>query len=219
MNKIPILIILTLFNCALTIISPGLNSNYKLKKISSNRFQEAAFYGSAFYDQSAFFLEFENLKLILTDPNNATFNKNETISVDQFDQNNINILYEICYDKEKDINILDDVVNYKFILNDFESLSVVSYFYPYSYYSRGNYNKKFNPYYFNEKYPYQNYIYKTGNDFIMCIRNVVSFSKNAQNKSNSLKIVTPRNHLTGFSYDFDNNFIFYKNEEMEFSVK
>ncbi|MCW7490906.1 hypothetical protein [Leptospira meyeri] len=219
MKKIPLIVILNLFNCALTIISPGLNSNYKLTKISSNRFQESAFYGSAYYDQTAFYLEFENLKLILNDPNNATFNKNDSISAVQFDQNNINILYEICYDKEKNINILDDILNYKFSLNNFEAISVVSYFYPYSYYSRGNYLKKILPYYVNEKYPYQKLIYKTGNDFIMCIRNIVSFSKNAQNKSNSLEIVTPRNYLTGFSYEFDNNFLFYKNEEIEFSAK
>ncbi|TGK80352.1 hypothetical protein EHQ31_17190 [Leptospira montravelensis] len=219
MKKIPLLIGFLFFDCALTIISPGLNSNYKLNKISSFKFQEAAFYGSTFYDQSAYFLEFENLKLIVSDPNNATFNKNDSMNMDQFDQNNINILYEICYDKEKNLNILDDIVNYKFKLNDFESISVVSYFYPYSYTARGNYIKKYKPYYVNEKYPYQKNIYKTGYDFLMCIRNIVSFRKNVQEISNSLEILTPRNHLFNFSYDFDNKFIFYQNEEMDFSAK
>ncbi|MGE8795949.1 hypothetical protein ACO2JG_18665 [Leptospira terpstrae] len=157
--------------------------------------------------------------MILTDPNNATFNKDDTISLNQFDQNNIHILYEICYDKEKDINILDDIKNYRFKLNDSESISVFSYFYPYSYFARGNYIKKNKPYYVNENHPHQKNIYKTGNDFLMCIRNIVTFNKNNQINSNSFEIITPRKHLTGFSYNFDNNFIYYKNEEMEFSAK
>ncbi|TGL50257.1 hypothetical protein EHQ59_12740, partial [Leptospira kemamanensis] len=72
MKKIPFIFISLLFQCALTIISPGLNSNYKLNKISTFKFQEAAFYGSLYYDQTAFFIESENLKLIIDDPNNAT---------------------------------------------------------------------------------------------------------------------------------------------------
>ncbi|TGK66789.1 hypothetical protein EHQ18_16830 [Leptospira kanakyensis] len=216
---IVIFMILPLLNCALTIISPGLNSNFKLNKTTGIRFQEAAFYGSSYYDQSAYFLEFENLKEIVKDPNNATFNKNDMIYINQFNQNDINLLYEICFDKDKNINIMTDIENYKFKLNGDNSQSIVSYFYPYSYFKRDNYIKRHRPYYINDVHPKKENLLKTGNDYYMCIRNIVSFNTNAQKKSNYFEITTPRNLLINFTYDFDHKFIYYTNEEMEFSAK
>ncbi len=211
--------LLPFFGCALTIISPGLNSNYRLNKTASIRFQEAAFYGSKFYDQSAFFLEYENLKEIIKDTNNATFNKGDILQINQFSQNNVNLLYELCFDKEKDIDIFEDIKFYQFKLNENQPISFVSYFYPYSYFSRGGFIKKNRPYYINDVHPYNQEILKTGKDFLMCIRNIISFNPSSQINKNILEIITPRNLTINFTYDYDKKFVLYKNEEMEFSAK
>ncbi|EMY60591.1 hypothetical protein [Leptospira terpstrae] len=218
-KKILIFLILPFFGCALTIISPGINSNYRLNKTASIRFQEAAFYGSTFYDHSAFFLEYENLKEIIKDPNNATFNKGDILQINQFNKNNVNLLYEFCFDKEKDIDIFEDIKYYQFKLNENPPISIVSYFYPYSYFYRGGFVRKNRPYYINDVHPYNEYILKTGNDFQMCIRNIISFDTNSQKNKNILEILTPRNLTINFTYDFDKKFVLYKNEEMEFSAK
>ncbi len=218
-KKYLIFVILPLFGCALTLISPGLNSNYRLNKTATIRFQEAAFYGSTFYDQSAFFLEFENLKEIIKDPNNATFNKGDILKIDQFNPKNVNLLYEFCFDKDKDIDIFEDIKYYQFKLNDNPPISIVSYFYPYSYFYRGGFVRKNKPYYINDIHPYNQDILKTGIDFQMCVRNIISFIPSSQKNKNILEIITPRNLIINFIYDFDKNFVLYKNEEMEFSAK
>lgn len=219
MKNVFYLSLLSCLSCALTIISPGVNSNYRLDKIGVYKFQESSFYGSKFYDLSAFFLEYENLKLVLDDPNNSLFNKEEKLNINQFEANNVNLLIEFCYDKEIEFDIENDLANYHYKLNNFEPLSSTSYFYPYSFSVRGEFIKKFKPFYVREKYPYQHRIYTTGDDYLMCIRSIVSFPKSAQNKSNSLEILTPRNSLINFSYEFDREFILYKNEKFELSTR
>ncbi len=219
MKNVTYLSLLLCLSCALTIISPGLNSNYRLNKSGVYKFQESSFYGSKFYELSAFFLEFENLKLVLDDPNNALLNKNEKLNIDQFDANNIHILFEFCYDKDIEFDIEEDLSNYQYKLNSKESISLTSYFYPYSYSVRGDFIKKFKPFYVREKYPHQQRVYTTGDDYLMCIRSILVFPKSAQNKFNSLEILTPRETLINFSYEFDREFILYKNEKFEFSAK
>lgn len=219
-KRFVIVLLFTLHACALTLISPGLNSHYRLDNITNIRFDEAAFYGSQHYHHSAFYIESENLKLITSDINNSTFNKEEKLAIRPFDPNKVHILYEYCFDKEKEINITEDIENHHFQLNDNSYESKISYFYPYSYYKRGSRISKKYPFYMNDDYPYKKVILKTGTDFLMCIRTILVFKKDDQkNNINEFEILTPRNSHISYSYEYNNQFVFYKNEGMDFSAK
>ena len=219
--KKSIIIILFSFNaCALTLISPGLNSNYRLDNITNIKFEEAAFYGSKHYDLSAFFIEYENLDLIINDINNTTFNKDEKMAIKDFDQNKIHLMVELCYDKEKEINIFEDIEKHYFQLNNHSYESKISYFYPYSFYKRGSRISKKCPFYMNDDYPLNKVVLKTGADFLMCIRTILVFKKENQiNSKNEFEVLTPRNSHIFYSYDYNNQFVFYKNEGIDFSAK
>lgn len=220
---VKIILILILFSfpaCALTLISPGLNSNYRLDNLTGIRFEEAAFYGTKHYESSVFYLEFENLKQIINDTNNATFNKEERLDLNQFYKTDIHLMFELCYNKEKEINIFEDIKNYNFQLNNHSYESKISYFYPYSFYKRGSRISKKYPFYMNDDYPLNKVILKTGPDFLMCIRTILVFKKENQiNNKNEFEILTPRNVHLFYSYEYKNQFIFYKNEGIDFSAK
>lgn len=220
MKRIIFIFLFSLQACTLTLISPGINSNYRLDNLTGKRFEEAAFYGSKYYQPSAYFIESDNLELIINDVNNATFNKDEIPNFKQFDQNKIYILYEYCYDKEKDINIFEDINHHQFQLNNNFYESKISYFYPYSFYKRGNTITKKHPFYKNAEYPSNKVILKTGTDFLMCVRTILVFNReNQMNSKNEFEILTPRNSHLFFSYDYKNKFIYYEKEEMDFSAK
>ncbi|XDD53857.1 hypothetical protein AB3N62_15450 [Leptospira sp. WS4.C2] len=215
-----IFVLFLLHACALTLISPGLNSNYRLNDITDLKFEEVAFYGSKHYSHSAFFIEFENLNLIINDVNNTTLNTNENLNINRFHKENIHLLYEICFDKEKEINIIEDLENHQFQLNDNSYESKISYFYPYSYFKKRDRFNKFNPFYMRNNYPADHVIQKTGTDFLLCVRTLLTFKKTDQKPNlNEFEILTPRNVHLFYSYEYKNQFIFYKNEGIDFSAK
>ncbi|TGL21025.1 hypothetical protein EHQ42_05575, partial [Leptospira levettii] len=71
MKKRILLIFTMIYSCnSLTLISPGITSEYRLGKNSSIKFEESSFYGTNIYQINVFYIENENRNLIFADPNN-----------------------------------------------------------------------------------------------------------------------------------------------------
>ena len=209
-----------MFNsCALTLISPGVNSNFRLKKIVDIRFQEAHFYGLQFYNHSSFFIEKENFTLIITDPNNQSFNKNEFIPSLFYKDNQVYILFENCYEKEKIEDPFYDIRLYQFYLNKIPSLNRYSYFYPYSYNKKGTVYLKKNPFLIYNSQENRKEIIRTGDDFLACIRTINTFEKrNLNNGMNYFQVMTSnRSHLE-YSFEFKDKFVYFNEEPVSFGV-
>ncbi|TGK97933.1 hypothetical protein [Leptospira levettii] len=199
----------------LTIVSPGVTSDYRLKSIGGIRMLEAAYYGTWHYTQTAFYMEPENLDALLTDPNNHILNHKELFDSVSKDRSSVRILFEYCYDQTKPIQIDEDKEQYQFEWNGNEPKSKISYLYPYSYYKKGNRIRQKLPYYQSERYPKNEWKQTTGYDQYFCVRNLLEFDGSIQKKgTNELKVVTPREHLLYYEYEYNGKFIHDSEEEI-----
>jgi hypothetical protein len=204
-------------SCALTLISPGINSNYRIEDKSFMKMEDSAFYGSYFYRYFSYFVNEENYFDVINDPNNSI----DVLQIQNFHinhtKNKILILYEFCFDKLKNIDWEEDLSSYTFTLNDQSNEYFLSYKYPYSYRKIGLKYKIELPYIINKKFPYHNQTERTGNDYILCMRNLLSFRKETQfDNSNLFKVTTPRGNTQHFEYiSKSGKFQFYEKEQFE----
>ncbi|MDZ4727128.1 MAG: hypothetical protein SH817_13315 [Leptospira sp.] len=217
-------IILALNFCySLSIISPGISSIYKLRKIGDIRFEEAKFYGSAEYSYQLFFIEDSFLQEIFDDPNNLYFDENQNFGKEKI-SNQVNskrfFLFELCYSKDREFDILTDIKDYDFRLNQNPSLYQIHYSYAYSYYQRGEYKFKNKPLIVRDKLPHSKLLLTTGTDFISCVRSILVYDqKNEIKGKNSFKVITSNKNHLDFYYNYIHEFEKYWDEPMEIRVK
>ncbi|MCZ8342229.1 MAG: hypothetical protein O9301_04290 [Leptospira sp.] len=216
--KVLVLFLISLnYSCALNLISPGINSNHRLDNKSFAKMLDMSFYGSYHYNFFAYFILPENVIDVLNDPNNFL----ETYQVESFvlnrNLNDIVILYEFCYNKEKDIDFDTDLNSYFFFLNGHSEKYKLVYQYPYSYKKIGLKLKLLRPFLVHKKYPNHQEIESTGYDYIMCYRNLLIFDTSTkQEGKNEFRIITPRENIQNFEFQLKNNtFQNYEKETWE----
>jgi len=211
--------IFTFIHCGMSIISPGVTSNYRLTKLGgTNTFEEKIFYGKN-YDVSAFYIKKEYLQTILSDYNNLFSNWKNLDKIKNLKLSNENgnliLLCEICFDLEKEIQE-SDFLNYKFFLNNSKPNDVIEFLYPYNYYIYGTSMKKNGPMIRGKE---DLDLILSDYKYIPCIRYLMSFNKILQIKGNNfLRIKTSRDNYFDFKYEYDIEFIQFWNEPSEFRV-
>ncbi|MCW7504355.1 hypothetical protein [Leptospira paudalimensis] len=199
----------------LTIISPGVTSEYRIKSISGIRMLEASYYGTWHYAQTAFYIEPDNLDALLSDPNNFILNHKVLFDSVSKDKTLVRILFEYCYDHSKQIPIDHDKDLYQFEWNGIEPKSKITYLYPYSYYKKGKRIRQKLPFYQQERYPKNEWKQTTGYDQYYCVRSLLEFDGFLQKKGiNELKVITPREQLLFYEYEHNGKFIHDSEEEI-----
>ncbi|MCW7475620.1 hypothetical protein [Leptospira levettii] len=221
--KKKILLILTLiYSCnSLTLISPGITSEYRLGKNSSIKFEESSFYGTNIYQINVFYIENENKNLVFQDPNNILDSKIKENFENNISDLDILLLAEVCFDKEKFKKTPSDLIYYNFELNGNRYLDKIEYICPYSYSMKGNKYSLERPLLIHDNYPNQKNVIITSDEFVTCSRTILKFNKDFQNDGkNKINIITPRNSNISFEYLIQNGkFMIQNNEEIEFNVK
>ncbi len=222
MKKKILLILTFVYSCnSLTLISPGITSEYLLGKNSSIKFEESSFYGTNIYQINVFYIENENRNLVFQDPNNILDYKIKENFEKDISDLDILLLAEVCFDKEKFTKTPLDLILYDFELNGNKYLNKIEYIYPYSYSMKGNKYFLERPLLIHDNYPNQKNIIKTSDDFVTCSRTILKFNKNFQNDGkNKINIITPRNSYISFEYLIQNGkFVIQNNEEIELNAK
>ncbi|XDD47827.1 hypothetical protein AB3N60_07060 [Leptospira sp. WS39.C2] len=183
--------------------------------MSGIKMEEASFYGPWYYAHSTFYIEHGQLNEVLKDPNNFIMNHKEIFETVKFGKGKVWLLFEYCYDQSKPIQIDVDKELYQFEWNDQSPLSKTTYFYPYSYYKKGKRIRHKLPFYQTEPYPNDGWKRTTGYDQYFCVRNLLEFDESYQKMGkNKFKILTPREQLLYYEYQFDQKFIYYAEEEI-----
>lgn len=222
MKNILILVVLLISSCtSLTLISPGITSENHLLNATSIKFEEASFYGSNFYQFNVFYLEDENIRLVLNDPNNILNSKIKVKFEENISDTDFLLLAEICFDKEKFKQRDLDLEFYEFELNGNKFNDRIEFIYPYSYSMKGNKYNLERPILINDNYPNQKNVIKTADEFIACSRSFIKFKKKYQIESkNSLKIVTPRKSIINFQFYVKNGkFQIQNNDDINIKIK
>ncbi|MCW7479364.1 hypothetical protein ND856_18840 [Leptospira bandrabouensis] len=222
MKKKIIVILTFIYSCnSLTLISPGITSEYRLGKSSSLKFEESSFYGTNIYQINVFYIENENRNFIFQDPNNILDFKIKEKFENNISDLDILLLAEICFDKEKFKKTPLDLILYDFELNGNRFLDKIEYIYPYSFSMKGNKYSLEKPLLIHDNYPNQKNIIKTSDDFVTCSRTILKFNKDSQNDGkNRVNIITPRNSIISFEYLIQKGkFVIQNNEEIEFNVR
>lgn len=208
MLPIPYLIFGFLLNCAMTLVSPGINSNHRLTVSNDYHFQEAHRYGRNFYQNSAFFVEERNWPLVIEDTNNATLETPPNFPKTINGEKQITLLFENCFDKDKINDPLSDSKNYKFSLNQTLSEIRYSYLYPYSYVRRGTSIEKWKPYYYSDPYRHKVREERTGDDYLACVRTLVVFDKSSvRTGANTFQIRTANDSLLTYTFLYERSFV------------
>lgn len=212
-------IVLFVVSCSspmyLTLVSPGITSEARLKKQSDLRMEEASFYGSWIYSHAAFYIDQLQLPKVLNDPNNLVFQSKEKFLIQDIDPNSIHILFEFCYDERKQINIEEDKKQYSFQLNDINPSHTIVYLYPYSYFKKGNTYRRKLPYYQSLPYPNDSILTTTGYDQLYCVRTLLSFDPSIEKRgTNRFTVTTPRNQNLFYEYEYNDQFVKFKEEEI-----
>lgn len=222
MKKIFVFIVVSKTSCSsLTLVSPGITSEHRLNQSSNLKFEESSFYGTNIYQLNGFYIEKENTNLVLNDPNNIHHSKFK----DQFEANiseeDILILVEVCFDKDKFKQRTLDLDLYQFELNGNPSIDTLEVIYPYSFRMKGNRYQLERPILINENYPNQKNVIKTADEFVTCSRTFLKFKKEFQKDGkNILKIMTPRKSVITLDFYIHNgNFLIQKSDDIELKVK
>lgn len=206
---------------SLTIISPGINSNDRLNKLTNIKFDEASFYGSSVYQANAFFINHQNLEDILNDPNNIVDNLTKENFEQNIKENDVILLAEFCFDKDKFKSNTLDFDQYNFKLNNTTFSTKLEIFYLYSAKKKGTLYAIEQPLLVYDKPPNQKNIIKTSVEFISCSRSILNFKNfKLSEGSNKFEIITPRNSQIFFDFQIKNGtFQLFQNEGADFKIE
>ncbi|ABZ94633.1 Hypothetical protein LBF_2136 [Leptospira biflexa serovar Patoc strain 'Patoc 1 (Ames)'] len=205
--KLPIYLTICFFaSCSsLTIISPGINSNHRLNKLTDVKFNEAAFYGSTFYQANAFFINHQNIYEILNDPNNIVEKNIKEKFEKNIKNNDVILIAEFCFDKDKFNSSILDFDQYNFKLNNTSFSTNLEVFYLYSAKKKGTSYAIEQPLLVYDKPPNQKNIIKTSFEFIACSRSILNFKNlKLSEGSNKFEIITPRSSQIFFDFNIKN---------------
>ncbi|TGM74281.1 hypothetical protein EHR01_12325 [Leptospira mtsangambouensis] len=222
MKRIFLTIIIMISSCkSLTLISPGITSDNRLGKNSGLKFEESSFYGTDFYQLNVFYIENENKRYIFQDPNNIIDSGIKENFEKNINENDILLLSEVCFDKDKFRQKSLDLTLYDYSLNSQQYIDKIEYIYPYSFIKKGNSYSLERPLLINDYYPNQRNVIKTSDDFVTCSRSIIKFKKEFQyDGTNKLNITTPRKSIISFEFSVQNGkFVIQNNEEIEFNIK
>ncbi|ABZ97550.1 Hypothetical protein LEPBI_I1442 [Leptospira biflexa serovar Patoc strain 'Patoc 1 (Paris)'] len=199
----------------LTLVSPGITSETRLKKQTDLRMEEASFYGPWAYSHTTFYIEKSQLSKVLDDPNNTVFQSKEKFLLRKGDVSQLHLLFEFCYDKSKQIDIEKDMENYRFQLNGVDPTEKLVYLYPYSYFKKGKKFRQRFPFYERLAYPREHILITTGYDQLYCVRTLLGFDLTIEKQGKNLfEVTTPRNQLLYYEYEMDKEFVRFKDEEI-----
>ncbi|WP_244242869.1 hypothetical protein [Leptospira bouyouniensis] len=199
----------------LTLISPGITSDVRLKKQTDLRMEEASFYGPWFYSHTTFYIEKSQLPKVLEDPNNTVFQPKEKFILKKGDDSQLHLLFEFCYDKSKQIDIEKDMENYRFQLNGVDPSEKLVYLYPYSYFKKGKTFRRRFPFYERLAYPREHILITTGYDQLYCVRTLLRFDPSIEKRGyNHFEVITPRNQYLYYEYEMEKEFVRFTEEEI-----